>query len=246
LLVLAVFVYTLFKAGTQGSTILPTVPESLELEEAIACSYYRCTEGCASPQVRDTVILNCRTEFCKPQFTDSGTADGKVCGDNSKNHPVKVTIPSSSYLSQVVILSSLSQLTGGKIKYMAESGDKCSDPGIGTNTALFDKQKVMGTESKSFWDCQAYETVVGGSNYCVSKIEIYADSDYYVSTYPHGLGGYNTIVCSEGSEGTVSIPGCGDAGGVCRPENCLANEEQIQGTCPQGRDITKVCCKSKD
>jgi hypothetical protein len=36
---------------------------------------------------------------------------------------------------------------------------------------------------------------------------------------------------------------CKEAGGECRVENCQTNEEPSQGSCPQEKDITKVCCK---
>jgi len=56
-----------------------TMPEKVgNIEDAIKCSYYRCTKGCESPEVNN--IEGC-SEFCK----DSG----KICGDNAKEFPVE-------------------------------------------------------------------------------------------------------------------------------------------------------------
>jgi len=76
-----------------------TGPRAELLVDAIKCSYYRCDEGCNSQEVRkmsdksyvDENSWNC-SDYCKPEWTDTGTINGKICNDNSKYHPVIVSI----------------------------------------------------------------------------------------------------------------------------------------------------------
>jgi hypothetical protein len=79
----------------------PNAPEAVVLQKAIQCSYYRCIYGCSSDQVKQVqysfggVSFDC-SQFCKPEYTDTKTADGKVCDDNSKNNPVTAEVVSSN------------------------------------------------------------------------------------------------------------------------------------------------------
>jgi hypothetical protein len=63
------------------------------LEAAIVCSYYRCTEGCDSKQVKKIDMdfsgrgFNC-TDFCK----QGKNSEGKICDDNAMKNPISVTI----------------------------------------------------------------------------------------------------------------------------------------------------------
>jgi len=85
----------IFKLATGGGT--PPAPDALVLENAIECSYYRCANGCNSNQVKKVkysasgVSFDC-SDFCKQEWTDTKTIDGKICDGNSKNHPVTADV----------------------------------------------------------------------------------------------------------------------------------------------------------
>jgi hypothetical protein len=98
-----------FKSISESLGLLPKetgAGKASVLIAAIKCSYYRCVEGCNSDNVKDLKIgnLKCKEDFCKPGSQDSS---GKVCGDNSKNSPVAVTLSEDGLLS----LDDLSFLT---------------------------------------------------------------------------------------------------------------------------------------
>lgn len=70
---------------------------------AIECSYFRCVEGCKSPRVASITDLGpspdnplktqtCKVDFCKPEYTDTGTEEGRVCGELSQKNPVKIEV----------------------------------------------------------------------------------------------------------------------------------------------------------
>jgi hypothetical protein len=58
-----------------------------EFEEAIACSYWRCAEGCDSPKIVGLLDGKCRRDFCAevpPDFKEGN----KICGENALQYPV--------------------------------------------------------------------------------------------------------------------------------------------------------------
>jgi len=59
------------------------LPQKIKnIEDAIKCSYYRCTKGCESSEVKN--IEGC-SEFCK--------GAEKICGEDAKNYPVEFSGP---------------------------------------------------------------------------------------------------------------------------------------------------------
>jgi len=254
---LAFLILIILNVVNKGNAIFPNTPEALELEQAIGCSYWRCVEGCNSPIVREleSETFKCRTEFCKPEFTDTKTPEGKICDENAKAHPVLATVPSGTGLGQVVTKNVLSEMLSKKGEdkniYISPSGDNCKDLG-GGNVAYIDNRNVVKTEAKDLLGgCDVQDVIspmAGGATLCAEKILVGSPQtgSFYIWTGVNilGLPVRNTMVCSV-EPGNPSGTDCVSNGGVCRVENCLNNEEQIQGKCPQGRDITKVCCKAK-
>jgi len=92
------FIFSWFTSGTTGNT--PIAPEAIVLQNAIKCSYYRCVNGCNSEEVKrlkyseEGSFFDC-SEFCKPEFTDTKTPEGKICDDRAKSNPVLARVGSS-------------------------------------------------------------------------------------------------------------------------------------------------------
>jgi hypothetical protein len=252
LLVITLVIVTIALFNLSNNPIPFKVPEAVVLEQAIACSYWRCVEGCRSTHIQDTPLLACRTDFCSASYTDTKTIDGKICDDNSKAHPV-VADTAGSDLGQSVYQNVLIQLTSSKVVknrfYVDPSGDNCADLGAPpvhgvSYVAYFDNQKVIQPVSHSSF-CFSLN-IFGGPNWCYDEIEIQY-GNYYVWTTLNPSGGVNTIACSTSpatATTTTTTIGCGDAGGVCYPENCPTGMQELQGTCPQGRDTSRLCCKA--
>ncbi|MDI6798879.1 MAG: hypothetical protein QMD12_02700, partial [Candidatus Aenigmarchaeota archaeon] len=68
-------------------------------EEAIACSYYRCVEGCAYQKIKNLLDGDCREKYCNSQWTDNKKPDGKICGTfrTMNAQPLRV-VPVTSYV----------------------------------------------------------------------------------------------------------------------------------------------------
>lgn len=73
------------------------------VERAVECAYYRCTEGCASVRMNEiawvegTETIRC-LKFCADEkFYEGG--DLKIC-TNSRKYPVNVTISKTPYVNQ--------------------------------------------------------------------------------------------------------------------------------------------------
>ena len=84
--------------------------ENLDLNNAIKCAYYRCKEGCDSPNVQLIPAFggkNCDPDFCKAEWK---MADGKICGENAAEHPVVVNAGESG---DELSLSGLSEFNDG-------------------------------------------------------------------------------------------------------------------------------------
>ncbi|OGW54475.1 MAG: hypothetical protein A2Y81_11760 [Nitrospirae bacterium RBG_13_43_8] len=74
-------------------------PEEKTLIKGMACAYYRCIEGCASGLVKTAIWedddgnkISCLESYCKDEWRDS---DGKICDDNSRAHPVEISVSES-------------------------------------------------------------------------------------------------------------------------------------------------------
>ena len=63
--------------------------EAVTLEVAVKCSYYRCFDGCGNDRVKNIDIgtKNCDKDYCVP-FQQNG----RVCGDNARNNPIKAIL----------------------------------------------------------------------------------------------------------------------------------------------------------
>jgi len=98
---------SLFNAGNT-----PNAPDAITLEAAIQCSFYRCTEGCASDNVKKLknptggVPFDC-SSFCQEDWTDTKKPDGKVCDDNAKAHPVTADVLQTTYNGEKLSLSNI-------------------------------------------------------------------------------------------------------------------------------------------
>ena len=252
-ILLAICIIAVFSLLKQKFNFI-NATEATVLEQAIACSYWRCAEGCGSPLVHDTETFKCKSDFCNPQWTDTGKPDGKICFDNAKKHPVNVILPTSTELGQVItqdLLVPLLNKNGEKNEFfISPSGAKCQDLG-GGNIIYIDNNEnvVLQTQGKDFLSCAPeYQTLksAGGPDQCLNQILV-STGTYYIWTAHNRFGiALNTIVCSEEPETAVKTIGCGDAGGVCRSNTCYGNEQQISASCVQhGGEANQVCCKTQ-
>ena len=256
LFLLLVALYIVYGVLKKENPIFSTVPEALELEDAISCSYWRCVEGCASPMTRNTENFQCK-EFCNPEWTDNGQTNGKICGDSAKEHPVEVSLLASSGLGQVITKNILSQTLNKKGEqnefFVSPSGKNCQNLGS-TNIVYVDNNEdvLLASEGKDVWSgCSLSDQLAitaGSFNRCTDKILI-APGTYYLwsSGNPYGIG-TNVVVCSESqqtSQTTTVTTDCATNGGTCRAVTCASNEEQTQGNCPRPSAGSAVCCKAK-
>lgn len=105
----------------QGSNPTEHVPESIILESAIKCSFYRCVSGCNSDDVKNikyssgAYSFDC-SNFCKSEFTDTGSIDGKICDDKSKTNPVVAQVVLSNgeqiYMSNLTFANCIMETDG--------------------------------------------------------------------------------------------------------------------------------------
>lgn len=233
---LVILLIAIFNLAKQNFAFLQA-PEAVALEQAIACSYLRCAEGCASPKIAALDVIQCKTDFCNPEWTDTKKTDGKICDDNAKAHPVTATVASVG--GELVQASKFVGLTGYPIR-SDESSDNCA-AGPNSFLAYIDNTK-NGNTNMYVLGKEKCENGIGCENVLVG-----GPQEYYVwmetSSFP--LAKYNIIVCSK--QPVPALQGCGDVGGICRNTQCLDNEQLVQGNCFQHGgvvDSNQVCCKS--
>jgi len=151
-------------------------PEAVTLEAAIKCSYLRCFDGCGKGSVQsiDIGTKNCDADFCVP-YKD---ANGKVCGDNSKSHPVVVTLLQSQALDK-------SKIKKGGLGDCITTADSCDAWKINGWVTV---EKGATTEKQ--WEEQNCRKIFGVGISGYSKILI-KQNKYNVWT----TSDYGTAVC---------------------------------------------------
>jgi hypothetical protein len=166
------------------------------LDSALRCADLRCRSGCAGVTLGLTFqgecgsgntegICDCNKDYCLP-FMDS---EGKVCGDNSKAHPIKVvmgntfSIPSSYSSYKYVAIDPNCGWTGGRITRTGTTPD---------SILVLDSNMITGPES----------CVTGGVFKLVSdSCSMYGDT-YYVwgdvdKTIIDAVADYHSVICGE-------------------------------------------------
>jgi len=171
----------IFGLSGEGGVIQAGTEEASALHAAIKCSYFRCMDGCGKESVKNIPIgsKNCDTNYCVPY-----QKDGKVCGDDAKANPVKVTIPNN----QVIIKEKLKvgDLGGCVIK-----SDSCNTQFAMKGWVNIQKDAIVEKQ----WEvttCPYIRTQVQGYN----KVVVNAGRYEVWTTQAAGLlGGLTTVVC---------------------------------------------------
>jgi hypothetical protein len=149
-------------------------PEEKTVIKAMACSYYRCIEGCNSGLVKSAIWededgnrISCLESFCKVEWRDS---DGKICGDNSRAHPVEVSV------GEPVTLSPGGFFKG--IKPVSECTKSAGGAGyLGTDWVFVDEKLKEGFCDKSRCEMKAGEYFIWMDNgWFGSKVTILCSS----------------------------------------------------------------------
>jgi hypothetical protein len=177
--------------GTLSGEVIPTgTEEATSLEAAIKCSYLRCSDGCGKESVKGISIgstKNCDTDFCQ-----SYQKDGKVCGDNAKANPVKVTLANN----QVITREKLKSTNTDDLGACLVKSDSCNAqlPAIGwvniQKGAMVEKEWETTYCRYANRDYSGYDKVV----VIAGKYEV------WTTTVPTLLGGFTTVVCIPGVE----------------------------------------------
>jgi hypothetical protein len=174
----------LSKLLTGGGT--PPAPEAVVLQYALQCSYYRCVKGCNSDEVKRLKYsatensFDC-SEFCKPEFTDTGTADGKVCDDNAKANPVTAEVVASG--GEKISLDKLN------FAFCLTKVDSCGS-GVNYPNFVFIEKSSVKDETKIA--CRASGNPLSGFSAAIIN-----DGSYKIWTTSYQIiGGWATYVCS--------------------------------------------------
>jgi len=234
-LILIILSLLLWQAWLSAQKVPILAPDAVVLQQAIACSYFRCSKGCASLEVKDNDMFKCKSQFCNPEWTDTKKPDGKICGSNSKLHPVVVTVSSSG--GEKLTATSLEQLGPGEdgLNSLSQSGDNCKS-GVFERGVIIDKNASLITNTAG--------TSLTPSAYLSEVLVDQGKYDIWTETlFNFGFNSMTTTVCR--SEASSQSAGCGDLGGICYDNSCPASTTPLQGTCAQqggAADKTKVCC----
>jgi len=154
--------------------------EPNELTEAIACSYYRCAEGCAAAIAKvDSTLFDC-SKYCKDEGTDS---EGKICGERAKFYHIK-----TSKLSEATTISS--EVLDFEDCLMSEKDYTNADGGDRT-LVLVDENDV----SETIGEGQCMGIHLYGNKYDALEVK---SGNYYIWTWgaPGLLGKKDTSVTS--------------------------------------------------
>jgi len=174
--------------GTLSGEGIPVgTEEATSLEAAIRCSYLRCSDGCGKASVDFSIgsTKNCDTDFCEPY-----QKDGKVCGDNAKANPVKITLANN----QVIIKEKLKTSTTGDLGACMTKSDKCNAQFAVKGWVNIQKDSIVekaweGTSCQipgSHGASEGYDKVVVNAG----KYEVWS-----VQSSEIMFGGFTTVVC---------------------------------------------------
>lgn len=162
-------------------------PEAITLENALQCSFDRCAYGCNSDEVKklqyskNGIFFDC-TQFCKQEWTDTRTIDGKICDDNSKAHPVTATVVSTG--GEKISLDKM------PIFVCITETDGCTSSTETPKYIYIDKNSVVGNyETKA---CRLGNIVVNGASSLVVNVGPYK---IWTSSYSVISGGQSTHLC---------------------------------------------------
>lgn len=169
-----------------------SAPEAIVLQNAIQCSFDRCVYGCNSDQVKNLKysiggnFFDC-TQFCKPEWTNTGIIDGKICDDKAKANPVVAYVASNQ--GEKISLSKLS------FAPCILQTDKCS-PTTDFQKVIYIEQSIAKENSATTATCPIKlpqtEGILGISSIVIKQgtYKIWTNSYYQLSR------GQATYVCS--------------------------------------------------
>jgi hypothetical protein len=172
--------------GPLSGEVIPTgTEEATSLEAAIKCSYLRCLDGCGKESIKNLQISstkNCDTDYCVPY-----QKDGKVCGDDAKTNPVKVTLANN----QVISREKLKTAATGDLGACMVKSDSCNAQFAMKGWVNIQKEVIVEKQWEKT-NCPYIRTQVEGFD----KVVVSAEK-YEVWTTPGAglLGGFTTVVC---------------------------------------------------
>jgi len=233
LIVVVVCVYVVIKI--LGIDIGIPMPPRDPLGEAIICVYYRCVKGYHFVNQIKWRFINCT---CSGNWDENG--DGKICGDESKRHPIEFeTNESLSFnRSDVFYTRVLGKCPHKRIFGGCNAVDNCfvaSDSNYPCNAYLgfvhLDGRKTKVIKSEKCTFSRGSINVVLEGSLESGKYYAWSESFYFLKYY---LGeGY--IICSE-------HPCCRD----CNPDRCSGTFICENGICENGNWISGVCSQNED
>jgi hypothetical protein len=98
-------------ANLWGNLGGPPMQATTDFENAMTCAYYRCVKGCDSNEVKSlTATWSDPQTHNDVSCADFCTAGQTICGEDSKNNPVRVDIGEKAYLAT----DKLSSIVGDK------------------------------------------------------------------------------------------------------------------------------------
>jgi len=202
------------------------------LEEAIKCAYYRCYEGCEGAiEEVNSQIFDC-SEFCAEAMRDD---EGKICDEDAKLHPVKVSLKKD----QVLIFKKLHSSSG----YVNDACEKKSGkggctPSITIHAGLIvdgdlDKHCKEGDLPSSFRLCSLRE------------------GDYFIWAEgtscmfgPKGTPFPQTILCGHPTSSCSLKDSCSPPENCCEQEDCLGcaihDYDDFHGVCYNGETTNQI------
>ena len=166
----------------------PSGPEAVTLQFALQCSYYRCVDGCDSDQVKrlkysaEGIFFDC-SDFCRAEFTDTGTLAGKICDDKAKTNPVAVSVLSSD--GEVISLDKL------KFAKCIIETDSCGSA-AGFSQLVLVERSIVKPNTETVMNCATGHSLAG-----ISKAIINVGSYKIWTNTPNALGiGGATHLCA--------------------------------------------------
>ena len=172
-----------------------SAPEAIVLQNAIQCAYNRCVYGCNSNQVKNLKysvsgnFFDC-TQFCKPEWTDTGTIDGNICDDNAKAHPVTARVGSDS--GEKI---SMDKLSFAVCILQSDACTSTTSYNYFSNVVYVDKNIALANSGK-VTTCPIKLPQVGGILGYSSIVINQGTYNIWTSSHTQVSGGQAILVCS--------------------------------------------------
>jgi len=204
------------------------------MTEAIKCAYYRCYDGCTKVESKvDSRIFDC-SEFCKYQ---EWGIDEKICDENAKLHPVKVSLEEEQVL----------RFYKKPYSFFGTTIDTCKKSGSGGCFPIMEIYTELIVDNDPDKECKEAEGL-GGFEMCNLR-----KGDYYIwaeSTKcgdilpPRGSPFPRTILCGHPISSCSLKDSCSPPENCCEQEDCLGcaihDYDDFHGVCYNGETTNQI------